>query len=249
MHRLMSMSELKITEATARSKNVLYIYDMISAVIKQLGCVSDLRGGKNRYELIIDVPSSYKDLLVSEVEDKISDVISVNYKYSFFNKNVNSSGLSAVERELLLTALISADIDEDKKYVVKKLKNYSEYTLDGIFNFRLKALKEKWADIISYIPAGFQSKQLNDFIIYLIRDKMGKRVYFDGGQVYDKRYNLLKRVELLSGDSGEISIVKEILLSGAGEVELGSPLPEKDETYLKLFYGDRVRFNEGYFNA
>ena len=78
---------------------------------------------------------------------------------------------------------------------------------------------------------------------------MGKRVYFDGGQVYDKRYNLLKRVELLSGDSGEISIVKEILLSGAGEVELGSPLPEKDETYLKLFYGDRVRFNEGYFNA
>ena len=166
----MSMSELKITEATAKSKNVLYIYDMISAVIKQLGCVSDLRGGKNRYELIIDVPSSYKDLLVSEVEDKISDVISVNYKYSFFNKNVNSSGLSAVERELLLTALISAEIDEDKKYVVKKLKNYSEYTLDGIFNFRLKALKEKWADIISYIPAGFQSKQLNDFIIYLIRD-------------------------------------------------------------------------------
>ena len=87
----MSMSELKITEATAKSKNVLYIYDMISAVIKQLGCVSDLRGGKNRYELIIDVPSSYKDLLVSEVEDKISNVISVNYKYSFFNKNVNSS--------------------------------------------------------------------------------------------------------------------------------------------------------------
>ncbi len=243
----MNMSQIKITEASNKSKNVIYIYDMLSAVIKQLGCVSDLRGGKNRYELIIDVPSSYKELLISEIEDKIADVISVNYKYTFFNKRINSSGLSSVERELLLTALISADIDEDKKYVVKKLKNYTEYTLDGIFNFRLKPLKEKWLDIVSYIPPGFQSVQLKDFIVYLIRDKMGKRVYFDGGQVYDKRYNLLKRIELLSGDSGEIPIVKEILLSGAGEVELGSPLPERDEFYLKEFYGDRVRFNANYF--
>ena len=244
----MSMSELKITEAVAKSKNVLYIYDMLSAIFAQLGCITDLRSGKNRYELVIDVPSSYKELLVSEIEDKIADVISVNYKYAYFSKRINLSGLSQIERELLLTALISADIDEDKKYVSKRLKNYVEYTLDGIFNFRLKALKEKWADIISYIPPNFRTKELNDFIIYLIRDKLGKRVYFDGGQVYDKRYNLLKRVQLLTGDSGEISIVKEILLSGAGEVELGSPLPEKDESYLKLFYGERVRFSQGYFN-
>ena len=243
----MNMSQIKITEASNKSKNVIYIYDMLSAVIKQLGCVSDLRGGKNRYELIIDVPSSYKELLINEIEDKIADVITVNYKYTFFSKRLNSSGLSSVERELLLTALISADIDEDKKYVVKKLKNYTEYTLDGIFNFRLKPLKEKWLDIVSYIPPGFQSVQLKDFIVYLIRDKMGKRVYFDGGQVYDKRYNILKRIELLSGDSGDIPIVKEILLSGAGEVELGSPLPERDEYYLKEFYGDRVRFSANYF--
>lgn len=245
----MNMSQIKITESISKSKNVLYIYENLSAVIKQLGCLSDLRGGKNRYELVIDVPSSYKELVVNEVEDKIADVISVNYKYTFFNKRINSSGLSNVERELLLTSLISADIDEDKKYVVKKLKSYFEYTLDGIFNFRLKALKEKWLDIISYIPPGFQSTQLKDFIVYLIRDKMGKRVYFDGGVVYDKRYNLLKRTDLLSGDSGELNIVKEILLSGAGEIELGSPLPEKDEYYLKQFYGDRVRFNSNYFEG
>lgn len=244
----MNMSELKITEASCKSKNIMYIYDNLSPIIKQLGCVSDLRGGKNRYELLIDVPSSYKELLVSEVEDKISDVISINYKYTFFNKRINSSGLSSLERELLLTALISADVDEDKKYVCKKLKSYQEYTLDGIFNFRLKPLKEKWADITSYIPPSFQSTQLKDFIVYLIRDKMGKRVYFDGGSVYDKRYNILKRIELLNGDSGEIPIVKEILLSGAGEVELATRLPEKDEFYLKEFYGDRVRFSQSYFS-
>ena len=242
------MSQIKITDSTSKSKNIIYVYEALSAVTKQLGCVSDLRGGKNRYELIIDVPSTYKDLLVREVEDKIADVITINYKYSFFKKNVNLSGLSTVEKELLLTSLIAADIDEDKKYVIKKLKSFTEYTLDGIFNFRLKPLKEKWNDILSYIPINFQSNQLKDFIVYLIRDKMGKKVYFDGGSVYDKRYNLVKRIELLAGDSLELPIVKEILLSGAGEIELCSPLPEKDEFYLKEFYGDRVRFNQGYFN-
>ena len=248
MHRLVNMSQIKVTESSSKSKNIVYIYEMLSPITKQLGSLIDLRGGKNRYELIIEVPSSYQELLLKEIEDKVADVISVNYKYSFFKKNVNLDGLTSVEKELLLTSLISADIDEDKRYVIKKLKAFSEYTLDGIFNFRLKALKEKWVDILSYIPSGFKSVQLKDFIVYLIRDKMGKRVYFDGGSVYDKRYNILKRRELLTGDSGEISIVKEILLSGAGEVELGSPLPEKDEFYIKEFYGDRVRFNQGYFS-
>ena len=169
------------------------------------------------------------------------------YKYSFFKRTINLSGLDELERELLLTSLISADIEEDKKYVIKKLRDFKEYALDGIFNFRLKALKEKWYDIVSYVPPSFQPSQLKDFIVYLIRDKSNKRVYFDGGSVYDKRYNLLKRRELLSGDSGKLPIVKEILLSSAGEIELASKLPIEDEKYIKEYYGDRVSFSSGYF--
>ena len=65
--------------------------------------------------------------------------------------------------------------------------------------------------------------------------------------MYDKRYNLLKRRELLSGDSGKLPIVKEILLSSAGEIELASKLPIDDERYIKEYYGDRVLFSSGYF--
>ena len=242
------MSQIKITDSARNGNNVNYIRETLSAVNKQLGCLVDVRGGKNRYELVIDVPSSYRDLVVSEAEDKMADVISINYKYTFFKRNINLSNLKPVESELLLTSLIAADIEEDKRYVVKKLKSFNEYALDGIFNFRMKPLKEKWLDILSYVPESFQSSQLKDFIVYLIKDKGGKRVYFDEGCVYDKRYNLLKRRELLSGDSGEISIVKEILLSGAGEVELASKLPKTDEDYIKQLYGDRVRFSNSYFS-
>lgn len=241
------MSQIKITESSLKSKNVIYIYEMLSQITRELGCLCDLRGGKNRYELLLDVPSSYLELVVNEIEESISDVICVNYKYSFFKKNINLSGLDEIEGELLLTSLISADIEEDKKYVIKKLREFKEYALDGIFNFRLKALKEKWYDIVSYVPPNFTPSQLKDFIVYLIRDKKSKRVYFDGGNVYDKRYNLLKRRELLSGDSGNLPIVKEILLSSAGEIELASKLPKEDEKYIKEYYGDRVIFSKSYF--
>ena len=50
------MSQIKITESAKKSSNIIYIYEMLSLITKQLGCIEELRGGKNRYELIIDVP-------------------------------------------------------------------------------------------------------------------------------------------------------------------------------------------------
>ncbi len=245
----MNMSKLKITESAFRRNNVLYIKESIEPVINGLQALCFVQEGKNRLELNVEVTEDYLEILKQEILDKIADVISVNYKYTYFNKNLQVSGLSNSERELLLTALISADVDDDKKYVLKKLKSFEEYAIDGIFNFRMKPLKSKWQEIIGYIPQGFQSLQLKDFITYLIKDKVGKKVYYDSGSVYDRRYNLLKRRTLLSGDSGNLPIVKEILLSGAGEIDLGSPLPQGDEGYLKEFFGDRIRFQEGYYKA
>lgn len=245
----MNMSKLKITESALRKNNILYLNETLAPVINGLQASCYFKDGKNRLELLIDVHSDYYEILKQEVEDKIADVIAINYKYSFFNRQLIASGLVGQERELLLTALISADVDDDKKYAVKKLKSFEEYAIDGIFNFRMKPLKSKWQEILSYIPAGFQNAQLKDFIIYLVKDKVGKKVYYDDGNLYDKRYNLLKRRSLLTGDSGTLPVVKEVLLSGAGEIELGSPLPETDEGYLKEFFGDKIRFQEGYYKA
>ena len=65
------MSQIKITESSLKSKNINYIYEMLSQITSQLGCLNDLRGGKNRYELLLDVPSSYRELIANEVEENI----------------------------------------------------------------------------------------------------------------------------------------------------------------------------------
>lgn len=233
------MSEIKITESSLRRGNVSYLYCALLEMINRTDARVDLKNGRNRYELKILVPDGYKEILTAETEDKMADVIAVNYKYNYFKRNVKVGGLNKEQKELLLVALISADLDEDKKYIIRKLRAFNEYSIDGIFNFRMKPLKEKWAEIISYIPTEFGAQSLKDFISYLIKDKVGKKVYYENGKIYDKHYNELKLTELL-GEKDEISNVKEIILSGAGEVEIVTNLTDVEAKYLKDFYGDKI---------
>ena len=242
------MSEIKLSESSLKSNNITYISKALSGVLSEVNGSAVTKQDRTRCDCKITVPSDYYDLTLFEVQDKIADVIAVNYKYLYFKKNIKITGLSTSEYELLLTALISADIEEDKRYAVKKLKCFNEYAIDGIFNFRMKPLKEKWKEILSYIPTVFPFGGLRDFVSYLIKDKVGKRVYYENGKVYDKRYNELNRKSLLGDTSLEYGSIKEMLLSGAGEIELSSKLSDSEEKYLKEFYGDKVIFHEGYFN-
>ncbi len=241
------MKEIIITESALKCKNLIYLQNSLVDIVEQINAKFNLINASNRCEYKISIPDGYYDIFLLELKDKIADVIAVNYKYSYFKRNLKITGLSSLDKEILLTALISADIDEDKKYVFKKLRMFDNFAIDGIFNFRMKPLKEKWKEIVGYIPSGFTGNQLKDFINYLLKDKTGKRVYVDGNSVYDKRFNKLSRVSLLTSDSGQLNLLKEILLSGAGEVELLNPINSLDDCYLKEFYKNKLTFNQSFY--
>ena len=93
------------------------------------------------------------------------------------------------------------------------------------------------------MPDVFMNSQRKDFISYLLENKK-KRVYVDNGKVYDSHYRRLKRCELLSGN--DAIIVREVILSNCGEVELAGKVDETDEKYLKEYYGDKIFFSTGY---
>ena len=138
-------------------------------------------------------------------------------------------------------ALISADLDEDKKYIVRRIRGYEEYAVDGIYNFRLEPLKRKWSDIVGYIPSFFTRGQLKDFVSYLLGEKRGKKVFVNENGVYDANYSKLDRVSL-TGSADEGRIVREVLLSASGSVSVKTELPQLDEKYIKLFYGAHAVF-------
>ena len=77
---------------------------------------------------------------------------------------------------------------------------------------------------------------------YLVGEKKGKRVIVKDGNVFDLNYNLLKKSALLG--RGE-DVVKEVLLSASGNVQVFSGLTAEQEKYLKGFFGGRIAFLKG----
>ena len=240
------MAIICITDDLTNLNGMEYIKNSVSEISKKTDSCVSLKTQSNRCKLTFDCPDYYSDILFAEVADRIAEVIAVGYKYRYFTSAVKVAGLSDTEREILLASLIAADLTEDKKYAFDRVKTVQDAAIDGIFNFRLKPLKKKWQDIAEYMPAAFIGSQLKDFVLYLLENKK-KRTYIDDCKVYDNYYRRLKRCSLLSGEDCEI--VREVLLSNCGEVEIRGTLPPTDEKYLKEFYGDRVYFAPTSYSA
>lgn len=239
------MTNITITENVSNEDGLLYVQSSGGELFSHTGCTSRLKRIDDRLILIINCPEEYKDIIRTEIADKVAEIITIKYKYVFFKKNLSVGGLSQVEKEILLTSLIAADLDDDKRYAYDKIKGYQEIAVDGIFNFRLKPLKRKWEDVVTCIPNCFLNTQLKEFISYLLENKK-KRVYIDDGRVYDSHYRRLKRCSLLGGD--EARVVREVLLSNCGEVELSGKISKEDEYYLKEYYSDKIIFSGGYLS-
>ena len=227
------MTKITLYDSDCRINNLLYIKNSLSELFSHAGATAETSFADKRAKLSVEFPDYYEDIVRAEISDRLGEVIAVNYKYEYFKSLIKVSGLTATENEILLASLIAADLPEDAGYAA----------VDGIFNFRLQPLKKKWKDIASYMPDVFMNSQLKDFISYLLENKK-KRVYVDNGKVYDSHYRRLKRCELLSGN--DAIIVREVILSNCGEVELAGKVDETDEKYLKEYYGDKIFFSTGY---
>ncbi|MGN0819523.1 MAG: hypothetical protein ACI4M6_03880 [Christensenellaceae bacterium] len=237
---------VEVSDNKFNYNNIIYINNQIGDTVARLGGGLKLVGDE-RSHLYIDCDGASFGYLFPLLIDKIGDVIAVNYKYGYFKKNIRTAGLNQLEYELLLNALISADIEEDKRFIRSRLRGNSSYCIDGDFNFKMKALKEKWAEIVGYIPPTFTRTELKEFISYLVGEKTKNRVYIDKHNVYDRHFNRLNRTFLVeNGDKA--NIVKEVILSASGQVELCEKLDELNEFYLKEFFGDKIFFGSGYFS-
>ncbi len=241
--KLNCMTSITITEKDYNEDNLLYIQASVGELLSHADCNIVQNNTDGRAQLMINCPECYLDIIRTELCDKVAEIIAIKYKYEYFKRLVLISGLSSTEREILLTSLIAADLDDDKKYAFDRTKKYTNIAIDGIYNFNLQPLKKKWQDIVECIPSCFMKSQLKDFVYYLLENKK-KRVYIDNGRVYDSHYRRLKRSLLLDGEG--VKIIREVLLSNCGEVELNGSLPKDDEFYLKEFYNDKIFFSNRY---
>ena len=237
------MENMFISESYENNSNILYIRENVSPIIFKNSkdeIVCDLR----RVGINFDIEEKVFRLAFNDIADKIADVIAIKYKYRFFEEKLNVVGLDQINKGILITALISADIYEDKKYILCKFKGSNKIAIDGFFNFRLDNLKKKWTEICNFIPDFFTEREVKEFVVYLMNEKPLRRVLVDGDKVFDKIGNRLNRASLLPGSG--LLVFKELLLAGVKEIEIHSlPNDEIEQKYLKEYFGDKIFFNSG----
>lgn len=239
------MAKIDITENKLQGDNLYYLQSSLGEIFNHADCCVRCLTVGERLKLSVTCPEYYADIIKAEIADKIAEVVAVKYKYDFFKKNLKVGGLSEAEKEILMVSLISADLDDDKKYCFERFKGIKDVAVDGVYNFRLQPLKKKWLDILGYMPSVFFPDQLTEFIKYLSENRK-RRVYIDNGKVYDGHYRRLKRHTLINYD--KLNLLREVILANPGYIEISGAIPEEDEVYLKRFYGDKIFFSTGYFS-
>ena len=237
------MTTITVSENYKNYCNIEYVKNTLNEILTHTKSNLELKQTDDRIEFNIQCSDSYSEIIKLEIMDKIAEIIAIRYKYTYFKNQIKIGGLTPDEKEILFASLIAADLDADKKYCYNKCKDFTDIAIDGAYNFYLSPLKKKWEDVVSYMPSCFINSQLKDFITYLLENKK-KKVYIDGGKVFDSHFRRLKRCDLLGGEN--VKIIREVLLSNCGEIELSGNLPIEDEKYLKEFYGDKITFSQRY---
>lgn len=231
------MEEITITQNGFDGLYMSYLYGKVKERFSFLPSTCDLERNGNHACLRFTAERAYCPYVRKFAEEHMSDVIAIGYKYNYFDRRLPLPMLTKPQRRVLLTALVAADYQEDKAFVAKRIRGYSQYCLDGVFHFRLQALKKRWDGIVEYIPTDMGESATEGFLEFLVEDGAGK-LYVKSGKVYDADYRPLRR-SLLTGVE---SVVGEIILGGAERVYCFGETDEDTQAFLKKYYGKKGVF-------
>lgn len=169
--------------------------------------------------------------------ERMTEIVAVGYKYRFLDGCVRV-GLRERERALLLSALIAADLEGDRQYILPRLASEKEYCLDGLFAFRMGELREKWERIAAYIPEEFSKRDLINFSTFLVQESC-RTVYLKESEVYGENFRRLRLSRLTGRECAE----REIVLADAGYVKCLGGVSDGMGEFLKNYYAGRTVFS------
>ena len=231
------VEEITITQNGFDSLYMSYLLGKVRERFAFLPSACDMECKGDCTEIAFRTERAYCPYVRKYTEEHIADVLSIGYKYAFFEKRLTLPLLDAMKKRMLLTALVAADYREDRAHIIKRIRGYERYCLDGLFHFRLRDLVKRWEEIVDYIPTEMGEGSLEGFIEFLAEDGEGK-IFLKDGKVYDEEYRPLTRSIL----TGVASPIGEILLGGAERVYCFGEVDGETAAFLRKYYGEKAIF-------
>ena len=229
------VERLLLTERCEHGAFLSYLYHRLAGEAVRLGGRSELAFAGGRAAVRLEVPDARA--LLPAAADAVCAVLAIGYKFRFLEQRLNVC-LPRRERRLFAAALIAADYAGDRRYVRERLPSLAECAVDGVYCFRLGALREKWETIAACIPAGFSVPDLVRFCAYLAGESR-RTVYVKGNSVYRDDFSLLTRSRLTGGEDA----ATEIVLSDAGVICCLGEVEGSVGDFLQKYYAQCAIFS------
>lgn len=229
------VEEFTLSEERVNGGFVAHLYNALLPAAVAAGGAGELSFGGDRAAIRIRAPEGAQ--IKQAAAEAVAEIVCIGYKYRFMEERL-SVCLSRRERRLLISALIAADFAGDAAYVRRKAKVGGEWAVDGFWNFRLAALREKWEHIVRYVPAGFSAPDLKKFCAFLAGESANK-IYLKGNVVYGADFMPLRKSRL----TGEEDVCSEIVLSDAGFIYCLGDVEDSVGDFLQKYYAERAIFS------
>ena len=141
------MWELNISVDTNKSDSLLSIESRLKPIMDTGKGIMMQDARHGRAFLLIACEEDGKDRIKSELNEAVSDVITVDFKEKFLLKNSRLPKINVINYNAFLKALVAFDREWDREMVFNTLEYEDELLLDGFYNFKLKELREKWQEV------------------------------------------------------------------------------------------------------
>ncbi len=174
------MYQITVSVDSAKAEWLYSIDDVIRNKLSDCFAVSalDISGRRLYYSFGCEAQSKARMLAV--VKECLVDMYGVLCKFDFIKRNL-SINLPQMNYELLLHTLVAFDRENERKLLNKIVHVEDGMTIDGIFNFRLGELKERWLEICNltrnngaYLYDDETYNELLRFLISAVNPKINK---------------------------------------------------------------------------
>lgn len=154
--------------------------EMIEKKLCECSAVSAVNLSGGRVYCSFGCEPAHKQQLISAVKECLADMFGVVCKFDFIKRNLTVK-LSNLNYEMLLHTLVAFDRENERKILNKLIKVEDGMALDGIFNFKMGELKQRWLEICdltrnngAYLYDDETYNELLRFLISAVNPKINK---------------------------------------------------------------------------
>ena len=143
------MWELSISVDSVNFDIAKYIYQHLKSHTTEFGCVVTCYEQFEKIFILLACPKEEQGRVVMCVERCIVKVICSFYKERFLNEHLHLPIHENMSYMAFKKALLAFDKETDFYIISKHLELEKDFYIDSFYNFKLKALRDKWQELIT----------------------------------------------------------------------------------------------------